>query len=206
MIAYGDPYEKTKRVPETRLALRVWGLDRVRLTVHSLNAPAGRATWMASALASPEGGWPHDQPLVAVCRRGQIHDDHLPGCDPTTCEDHDPLPGKDCSCGIYAAKDLGVISDYLRRNAPLIGLVELGGRVIPAEQGYRARYARVAAILLVDPALTVDHGTLRRVAAAYRVPALVPHSMDPEDYRDKVTATSALADEAEEFLRRQAGS
>jgi hypothetical protein len=207
MTAHGDIYEKTERSSEsTRLALRVWKIDRVRLAVYSLNQPAGRATWIASALARPTGGWPHDRPLAAECRRGGPHEDHGPGCDPATCKDHDPLPGVNCSCGIYAAKDVDVVSHYLRRDAPVLGLVELGGRVISAEQGYRARYARVAAVLLVDPALTIDHGTLRRLAGAYHVPALVPHSTDPENYRDRVTATSTLANEAEEYLRRQAGS
>jgi hypothetical protein len=206
MTAYGDPYEMTERVAETRLGFRVWRFDRARLAVCSLNAPAGRASWMASALANPEGGWPHDRPLVAVCRRGKAHEDHLPGCDPATCEEHDPVPGVTCSCGIYVAKDVNVISHYLCRDAPVLGLVEAGGRVISAERGYRARYARVAAVLLVDPALTIDTGTLTRLADAYHVPALVPHSTDPENYRDRVTTTSTLADEAEEYLRHQTES
>ena len=106
-------------------------------------------------------------------------------------------------------RGVAVISDYLRAGRePVLGLVEIGGRVIMAEPGHegyaRSQYARVAAILLIDRSLTVDHETLRRLAGAYNVPALVPHSVDPEDYRDEVTATSTLADEIEEYLRRQA--
>ena len=181
---------KVPDYPQTVLALRVWGLDRAQLTVRSLNAPQGRATWVASALASPEGGWPHDRPLVATCRRGSQHGED------------DPIPATACRCGIYAARDLDVIGHYLRRDAPVLGVVELGGRVIPAEQGYRAEYARLAAILIIDPALTVDHGTLQKLASAYRVPALVPHSADPEDYRPLLSAPS-LADETEHYLRRR---
>ena len=40
-------------------------------------------------------------------------------------------------------------------------------------------------ILLLDEALTEPHGLLRDLAAAYRVPAVVPHSADPgESYRE----------------------
>ncbi len=180
--------------PQTVLALRCWRIDRTRLTLRSLNAPPGRATWVASALASPEGGWPHDRPLIATCGRGSQHDED------------DPIPAKACRCGVYGARDLDVISHYLQRDAPVLGVVELGGRVIPAEQGYRAAIARVAAIFLLDPALTIDGGTLLRLADAYHVPALVPHSVDAEDYRREIAVTSMVASEAEDWLRREVRS
>lgn len=163
-----EGHEKTEGVPDTRLALRTWGVDHARLVLRSLNAPSRRNTWVAPALAAPEGCWPHDRPLAAECGRGKAHDPHQPGC-PPGCREHDPLPGRECTCGIYAAKNLDMICGYLSRIAPVIGIAELGGRVIPATQGYRAAYARVAAILLVDQALTIDHPTLRKLADAYRV-------------------------------------
>lgn len=189
------PYGITGKVrvpdfPQTVLTFRVWGFDRTRLMLRSLNAPPGRAAWVASVFASPEGGWAHDDLLAATCRRGSQHGED------------DPVPAKDCRCGIYGARDLNVVGRYLRHDAPVLGVVELGGRVIPAEQGYRAQYARVAAILVIDPALTLDHGTLRRLASAYRVRALVPHSANPEDYRPLLSAPT-LANEAEQYLRRQ---
>jgi hypothetical protein len=187
------PYGETGKVPDypsTRLALRVWRHDRGRHMLRSLNAPRHRATWVASALADPAGGWPHDRPLAATCSRNH--------------PDGEPVPGRACSCGVYAATDLDVIASYLT-HAPVLGVVELGGKVIPAEQGYRAAYARVAAILLIDKALTEPHEMLRQLARAYRVPALVPHSPDPEDYRELVSVPS-LAREAEEFLRGLDGS
>ena len=52
-----------------------------------------------------------------------------------------------------------------------------------ATSGYRAQAVRVAAILLVDPMFTLSHNTLRKIAAEYKVPALEPHSTDPEKYR-----------------------
>ena len=180
---------KAPDYPQTRLAMRTWQLDKAALTVRSLNAPAGRKkSWMATALASPAGAWPHDQPITASCRLGgdKAHDD--------------PVPGSECSCGIYATTDLDIISNYLTRWSPVVGIVEMGGRVIPATQGYRAAYARVAVILLVDEALTEPHSVLRDLADAYRVPAVVPHSASAEDYRELV-GTPSLALEAEQYLR-----
>jgi hypothetical protein len=173
---------KVPDYPQTRLALRAWGLDRAALAVRSLNAPAAgrKASWIAKAMASPEGNWPHGAPLAAACplppRRKKKDDGEEP-------RPHGPVPAADCSCGIYATTDLDVINGYLSRTAPVLGIVELGGRLIPASQGYRAAYARVAVILLVDDALTEPHGLLRDLAAAYRVPAVVPHSERVEDYR-----------------------
>ena len=174
--------------PLTRLALRAWQFDRAGMTVRSLNAPAGKKTWLASAMASPAGSWPHDRALAAACTLtgDKAHDD--------------PVPGRECTCGIYATTDLDVISQYLSRTAPVLGIVELGGRVIPATQGYRAAFARVAVILLIDEALTEPHAVLRRLAAAYRVPAVVPFSADPEQYRE-LASSPTLAIEAEEYLR-----
>lgn len=180
---------KAPALPQTRLALRAWQFDRDQLVLRSLNAPVGKPTWVAKAMASPVGNWPHGKTLAASCPFTSGKGKH-----------DDPVPGEECSCGIYATTDLDVISRYLSRTAPVLGVVEMGGRVIPATQGYRAAYARVAAILLLDEALTEPHRVLRKLAAAYRVAAVVPHSVDPEDYRELVS-TSSLASEAEEYLR-----
>jgi len=153
-------------------------------------------------MASPVGNWPHDRPLAATCaappaRKKKGDDDGEP--------DHGPVPGKECSCGIYATTDLEVINGYLSRTAPVLGVVELGGRVIPATQGYRAAYARLAVILLVDEALTEPHSVLRDLADAYRIPAVIPFSADPEDYRE-LAGLPTLAAEAEAWLRQAGGA
>jgi hypothetical protein len=175
----------------TRLAMRTWQIDKAALSVRSLNAPSSRKkSWMATAMASPAGAWPHDRPITATCR-AKGDDAH-----------EDPVPGRECTCGIYATTDLEIISGYYSRYAPVAGIVELGGRVIPATQGYRAAVARVAVIFLLDEALpeAEDHETLRKLAAAYKVPAVVPHSSDPEAYRELASSPS-LAIEVDEFLR-----
>lgn len=175
--------------PQTRLALRVWQFDKARLALRSLNAPSKKTSWVAKAMSSPGGDWPQRGVLTASCpMRGD--DKH-----------EDPVPGQECTCGIYATTDLDVISGYLNRRSPILGVVEMGGRVIPATNGYRAAYARVAAILLIDEALTEKHSLLRKIAAAYRVPAVVPHSASAEDYREVIGGSASLAAEAEEYLR-----
>lgn len=195
---------KAPDFPQTRLALRSWQIDRAAMAVRSLNAPMGRkANWIAKAMAQPEGNWPRDHPLAATCalgapkpRRRKKGGEEEP--------EHGPVPDPRCTCGIYATTDLDVINGYLARSAPVLGIVELGGRLIPASQGYRAAYARVAVILLVDEALTEPHGLLRELADAYRVPAVIPHSADPEDYRE-LAGLPTLAAEAEAWLRQVGG-
>ena len=187
--------------PQTRLALRAWQLDRASMAVRSLNAPGRKVNWIARAMAAPAGAWPHEGTLAATCRApkpGKPREGEEPA------PPHGPLPGKDCTCGIYATTDLDVISGYLSREAPVLGIVEMGGRVIPATQGYRAAVARVAVILLIDEALTEPHRVLRDLAAAYRIPAVIPHSACAEDYRE-IAALSTVAGEAEEFLRQAGG-
>lgn len=194
---------KAPDFPLTRLALRAWRFDRAGMTVQSLNAPAAgrKASWIAKAMASPEGTWPHDRPLAATCslppQRKKKDDEEF--------REHGPVPAKDCSCGIYATTDLDIINGYLSRAAPVLGVVEMGGRVVPATQGYRAAYARLAVVLLIDGALTEPHSVLRDLADAYRVPAVVPHSVFPEDYRE-LAGLPTLAAEAEAWLRQAGGT
>jgi hypothetical protein len=197
-VSGGSTGKAVPDFPQTRLAFRSWQLDRAAMAVLSLNAPGRNASWLAKAMASPAGNWPYDKLITATCGqpRKKAKDDE---------EEHGPVPGMECRCGIYATTDLGVINHYLSREAPILGVVELGGRVIPATQGYRAQYARVAAILLVDEALTEPHHLLRELAEAYRVPALVPISVDPENYRE-VVGLPTVGAEAEAYLRQIGGN
>jgi len=186
-------------VPQTFLAFRVWRIDKLG-NLLSLNAP-GKASSPATAppatriqnwLASPSSGWPAGEPLKAECRMVLKGDE----------EGHGRVPVPDCSCGIYATTDLKVINSYLGKDAPVLGVVELGGKVIPATQGYRAEYARIAAILLIEPVFTLPHSWLEFIAETYEVPALVPHSVNPEDYRAKLARGKSIGDEADEWLRK----
>lgn len=162
--------EITRKVPdyaETRLGFRTFRIDRARNVLLSVNAgqTVKKPTWIASVISLPEGEWPPGERMVGRCLQNREHVDGVP----------DP----ECRCGIHATTDLEVVNDYLTQRSPVVGIVELGGRTIPATQGYRAQAARVAAVLLVDEMLTLPHGALRKVAERYQVPALVPTPRTP---------------------------
>jgi hypothetical protein len=80
-----------------------------------------------------------------------------------------------------------VINDYLRGDDRVLGLVEMGGLMIEAEDEriYRAEGVVVAAILPIDGMFTENHGLLRTLAAEYGALAIRPHSEVPEDYRSE---------------------
>jgi hypothetical protein len=69
-------------------------------------------------------------------------------------------PGWDCPCGIYAMKDLCTLPPP-RPGSAIVGKVEMSGRVVEHEEGYRASQARMTEIWVEDPE------TARRVAVAY---------------------------------------
>lgn len=211
-------------VPQTALAFRTWRLGDDGKRLLSINAPSltGKAggnansgantprkvPWIHRAMASDgQDGWPIGGPLMAVCGV------HGPNAEKN--EDHGPIPSKKCSCGIYATTSIKVIDRYLGNEVvnglslrgPVLGIVEMGGSVIPATQGYRARFARVAAILKIGSEFSLSGPQLQQIAAFYRVPLLKDEYIDPEMYRTaieeampEVTDPSAVGDEAEQWL------
>ena len=54
---------------------------------------------------------------------------------------------------------------------------------MPADNGFRAEYARIAAIFAVVREVSMEEAHLRRIAKLYGVPLLVPHSLEVGDYR-----------------------
>jgi hypothetical protein len=204
--------------PQTRLAFRVWQFDEAALTLLSLREPGPKSNWLARAMAYPNGGWPHDRVLTAECAwMGKPPPDHRKrkkgkgkGGEEEDEEQrlHGRVPDPDCTCGIYATTDRAVLSGYLRPpQVSVVGIVELGGLISTAEQGFRAECARIAGVLLVDEQVTEPHPVLHELAGAYNVPAIVPPwddeaGFDPEFYRDQVTGIGA---EAEMFLRLVTG-
>ncbi len=137
-------------------------------------APKGRKlSWITSRMAEPEGAWPVG-PLRATCKFPH----------PEESDKDKVVPGEDCTCGYYATTELETVYGYFADGAPVVGLLALRGRVIDAEKGIRGEYAKIAAIFLLDPVLpSLPHDELRRLAAKYKIPALVPYSLDPDDYR-----------------------
>jgi hypothetical protein len=207
-------------VPITALAFRTWRLSESNRLL-SINAPqlTGKAGgsaqqgtkkigWIHRHLADDEGqhGWPIATPLMAHCGVRGEGAEAIP--------EHGKIPAKECSCGIYATTELKVINSYLGNEifmgvcirGPVLGIVELGGKVVPATQGYRARFARVAAILAIDEVFSLTHAHLAQIAEIYQVPLITPHSTNPEDYREAigqmpaVTDPSSIGDELEQWL------
>jgi hypothetical protein len=212
-------------VPQTALAFRTWRLSESNRLL-SINAPnlTGKAGgsanqgvrkigWIHRHLADEEGqnGWPIASNLVAQCG--------VRGAGAEAIPEHGKIPAKECSCGIYATTELKVINSYLGNEqymgvavrGPVLGIVELGGKVIPATQGYRARYARVAGIIAIGDVFTLSHSHLRQIAELYQVPLLTDFSKDPEDYREAIgqmpaiVDPSSIADEMEQWLQSQQG-
>jgi hypothetical protein len=202
-------------VPQTFLAFRTWSLDKAHMSLGS-TTPAGgfskakgvKELWMANALGAPLGAWPKDgECLTAKCsaRESFDNDEAFEAAHLFAGDGRIASPGPECKgsgghgCGIYATTDLGIINTYLSRSAPVMGLVELGGRVLECPQGYRAEFARVAAILLIDEVLTkpLSHDVATKVADTYGVPALVPISTRPEDYRSLISPDEAVVTDDE---------
>jgi hypothetical protein len=94
-----------------------------------------------------------------------------------------PAADPDCTCGIYAAADIPAAAPYTGVGN-CFGLVwGWGDHVVPADNGFRAEFARIAAIFAVVREVSLEPGHLRRIAQRYGVPLLVPHSLEVEDYR-----------------------
>jgi hypothetical protein len=212
-------------VPQTALAFRTWRLSESNKLL-SINAPnlTGKAGgspqqgmrkigWIHRHLADPEGqdGWPIGELLMAHCGVRGEGAEAIP--------EHGKIPAKECSCGIYATTEIKVINSYLGNEmymgvairGPVLGIVELGGKVVPAAQGYRARFARVAAIIAIPSEFSLTRAHLQQIAELYQVPLLEDISKDPEDYREgigqmpPVTDPSSIGDELEQWLMNQDG-
>jgi hypothetical protein len=94
--------------------------------------------------------WPVGVTLKATCNYGGHK----------LFKDND-IPVYECSCGIYALKQPNFSVTYIH-DRPILGVVELWGKIIVAEYGYRAEYAKIQA-LVNAPA---------QVAVKYQVPNL----------------------------------
>ena len=114
--------------------------------------------WDAAGLKSLNGKrWPPGRPLAAICGAGNAHDAHDP-------------PHLDCTCGVYAAKDI----EHLRRlgyeGRGICGEVHLWGTVVEHELGWRAQFAYPKTLFLTPdliPSDTQEMESRLGVLAAY---------------------------------------
>lgn len=133
-------------------------------------APSGRLygyrTWSVSGGLLRSGfwtRWPLEDAARALCPQGFLWAGHR-------------APGEGHSCGIYAwryphpkpAVQPGWLGDRYGRNS-VRGVVQLWGKVIVHGAGYRAEFARIAAV--------EDSELAETVAAAYDVP-VIPTLLD----------------------------
>jgi hypothetical protein len=163
---------KVPDVPESLLGFRVWRRHQPTLTLWSVtrgDVPK-RQPRTRALLATPEGAWPNDKPLGAVCsKRDKDGKGHR-------------APDPDCACGIYATYKIDVIARYVR-DAPILGLVQGYGTTVPGDDGFRAEHMKIACLFAVADEFTIQRRDLDWLADHYGVPVVVPHSAAPEDYR-----------------------
>lgn len=87
-------------------------------------------------------------------------------------------PGWECNCGIWAFKSLdrlvAVLGEHHYGKLPVLGTVNLWGKVIETENGFRAQYAYPKELWLVDPGQ-------ERLGALYKVPVRTADCVWPKE-------------------------
>lgn len=128
------PHRQTQSSGSLYLTRHLWAVLR---TVSHTRRRSG---------AEPSG--PRDEALQARCRRSSH-----------------PAPSAGCSCGIYAHRSREAALQQARRSGPgsIVGEVELWGRVVEHEHGFRAERALPIALLVP---LTNDAGEARAATDA----------------------------------------
>lgn len=105
--------------------------------------------------------WSPGQSLEAECRVLKRH-----------CDNH-PSPGDNCSCGIYAARDLKHLIDLGYYLYGICGEVSLWGKVVVHEQGYRAQFAYPKSLIVPASYIPTDPtmmGSSLETLTTYGVP------------------------------------
>ena len=145
-----------ERAPDAIDPIRAW-----RVWLPSVDVDG---SLMLCSLTEAGGGarWAAGDPLRASCPTGE----------------HE-APRGECTCGIYAHKSWASASHHARGVAgAVVGEVQLWGRVIEHERGYRAQFARPCALWLPvvfaaqSPRIedVVDSLSRRSALDRYRVP------------------------------------
>ena len=98
--------------------------------------------WDTAGLKSLNGKpWSPGKPLAAKCGAGNTHDAH-------------EVPQTDCTCGVYAAKNVEHLRKIGLDRRGVIGEVNLWGKVVEHEQGFRAQFA-YPRILILPPGMAL---------------------------------------------------
>jgi len=100
--------------------------------------------WDAAGLRSLNGKpWSPRQPLAAKCGAGNAHDADEP-------------PYLDCTCGVYAAKNIEHLRQLGYERRGIRGEVHLWGTVVEHELGWRAQFAYPKTLLLPSDLIPSD--------------------------------------------------
>jgi hypothetical protein len=100
--------------------------------------------WDAAGLRSLNGKpWCPRQPLAAKCGAGNAHDAHEP-------------PHLDCTCGVYAAKNIEHLRQLGYEGRGIRGEVHLWGTVLEHELGWRAQFAYPKSLVLPPDLIPSD--------------------------------------------------
>lgn len=70
---------------------------------------------------------------------------------------HDETPHERCTCGIYGYKR-DVVPSEVWNSGYHLGIAEIWGKIIVAEQGYRAQYGRIRAFVDAPANIAQDYG------------------------------------------------
>ena len=120
--------------------------------------------WDAAGLKSVCGEpWFPGQPLAARCRAGNSHDSHEP-------------PQTDCTCGIYAAKTFHHLCSAGYDRYGVHGEVNLWGKVVEHELGWRAQLAYPENLFLSPDTLPVTLAEIQsrlKMLTTYRIDIFV---------------------------------
>jgi hypothetical protein len=88
---------------------------------------------------------------------------------PSSIYEHDDEPSVDCTCGIYGFKGAYLPTEYspiepaLSSYSPgsyneVLGIAEIWGKIIVAEYGYRAQFAKICALIDSPTSIATDYG------------------------------------------------
>jgi hypothetical protein len=100
--------------------------------------------WDDAGLRSLNGKpWSPCKPLAAKCGAGKAHDAH-------------EVPQTDCTCGVYAAKNLEHLRQFGYEGRGIHGEVYLWGTVVEHELGWRAQFAYPKSLFLSPDSIPSD--------------------------------------------------
>ena len=107
--------------------------------------------WKATGLKSLNGeSWVPGRALVAGCRAAALGT--IVGCAKAV-PDTDELPHWDCTCGVYAAKNLKHLRQLGYEGRGIYGEVYLWGTVLEHTRGWRAKFAYPKSLFLPPDAI-----------------------------------------------------